>query len=59
MHKKKKSGLTRYYLKKMNAEDVAKWVEEHKEELVNQGLLTIQPDGLNPEKEVWYLKFER
>jgi len=60
-HKKKHKtcGLTAYNRRKMNHEDVAKWVEDNKEALANQGLLTIQPDPNNPDREVWHLRFEK
>lgn len=46
----------------MNADDVANWVEQNRDNLIKDGLLTIQSqpaDDENPEREVWFLKFEK
>ena len=67
MSKKKhktKYGLTSYYRRKMNANDLAQWVEENKEDLMkpdDKGVsaLTIQQSPDNPEKEIWFLRFEK
>lgn len=61
---KHKHGLTAYYRRKMNANDLAQWVEENKEELMKpddngNSALTIQKDPKNPEKEIWFLRFEK
>ena len=63
--RKHKSGLTEYMRKKMNAEDISKWITENKPKLVEQGLLVElepQSDGVylksDSSKTIYYLKLE-